>query len=298
MGNIKNVLCVLAVAALCVSGLLVGGIFNTAFADGTTKSISDMLSGTDTEAAKAPSEDGGLFGNSSESKSSSGESLIDDIANNMDYSAPEREEIKKFGELVQKIASFIIQGAAYVFTALMVIHKVLDIIYITIPFSRTTLANGYMGNAAAAGTQAQTMNPGMTGGVGMGGYGGGYGGLGGGYGGGFGGGYGGRYGGGYGSMGMGGSMMGASDAQMAAQNQPARGRIQFVSNSALNAVATESVIGPDGKGQSAFKTYSKDMIVSLIAAPTLLVLSITGAIAKIGFGLGSLIADIATKIKF
>ena len=107
-----------------------------------------------------------------------------------------------------------------------------------------------------------------------------------------------RYGGMGMGMGMGGSMMGAADAQTAAQNQPARGRIQFVSNAALNAVATESVIGPDGKGQSAFKTYSKEMIVSLVAAPALLVLCVTGAIAKIGFGIGSLIADVATKIKF
>ena len=96
-------------------------------------------------------------------------------------------------------------------------------------------------------------------------------------------------------MGMGGGMM---DAQMASQNQPMRGRIQFVSNAALNAVATESVLGPDGKGQSAFKTYCKDMVVSLIAAPVLLVLCVTGAIANIGFGIGAFVANVASNIRF
>jgi hypothetical protein len=169
----------------------------------------------------------------------------------------------------------------------------LDIIYVTIPISRTYLANGYMGNSQAAGGPQQGMMGGMPGGM-MGGMPGGM--MGGGM---MGGGMMGR-----GRYGMGGGMMGAGmgmgmggmDSQMAMQNQPARGRIQFVSNAALNAVATESVVGTDGKGQSAFKVYLSDMLVSSVATGILIVLCITGVMQKFGFVIGDFIVNVISKI--
>ena len=290
MKKITNLFLVVALVAVCLSGAFMGGTFNTALA--SSVDIGDLMK-EDATVTTAPAADTSKTTEGSQDGSMVTEkqnNLIDTISNNMDYTVPESPEVKKFGELVQRVTSYIVQGLTYVFTALLVIHKLIDLFYVGIPFTRTVLANGYMGNAAAAGTQAQSMNPGMGGmGMGMGGMGGGFGRPG------FGGGYGMR--GGMG-MGMGGSVMGGADAQMASQNQPARGRIQFVSNAALNAVATESVIGPDGKGQSAFKTYVKDMMISLIVAPVLLVLCVTGAIAKVGFGIGSIVANILTNIKF
>lgn len=292
MKGIKSTLAVFAIVALCLSGVVMGETFGTAFASDSVN-IGDLLKEGETSntTTQAPEATTGTD-NSNSSVTEKQNSIIDTITDNMDYSTPESDQVKRFGELVQKVTSYIVQGLTYVFTGLLIIHKMIDLFYVGIPFTRTVLANGYMGNAAAAGTQAQSMNPGMNSGMMGGGFGGG--GFGGG---GFGGGYGGRYG-GMGGMGMGGSMMSNTDAQMASQNQPARGRLQLVSNAALNAVATESVIGPDGKGQSAFKIYTKEMLISLIVAPILLVLCITGAISKVGFGIGSLLADVLTKIKF
>jgi len=91
-----------------------------------------------------------------------------------------------------------------------------------------------------------------------------------------------------GMAGMHGGMVGGAmqGNQMAMQNQPARGRIQWVSNAALNAVATESTVGPDGKANGPFKTYIKDMVVVLVLTPVLLVLAFTGVLADLGFVIG------------
>ena len=75
--------------------------------------------------------------------------------------------------------------------------------------------------------------------------------------------------------------MGGMQGQMGAQ--PAMGRIQWVSNAALNAAAAESVVGPDGKAVSPFKAYMKDMTVVLVITPVLLVLAISGALTDLGF---------------
>ena len=294
--KLKRYVAIVALVLFTVSGLILGNTFDSAFAkgEGNKKNLGDMLKeeSGETETKKdstANTSDNSSTKQTAEEKKKSSDDFINSIADGMDYSTPESEEVKAFGEKVQKVASIIIQALVYILTALLAISKVIDLFYVGLPFMRTILANGYMGNAKVAGTQQQGMNSGMGGG-----FGGGMNGMGGGFGGGFGGGMGGGFG--NRGMGMGGSMMG--DQQMANQNQPARGRFQFVSNAALNAVATESVIGPDGKGQSAFKTYVKDMVISLIAVPVLLILCVTGAVTKIGFGLGKLIADIASNVKF
>jgi len=260
--------------------LLLVSVFNVAVNTGVALAAVDVDSLLTTTPTPSTQEESGSSSTTKEEVK--GQSMIDTITDNLNYTTPEDETVKKFGQMVQKVTSWVVQGLTYVFTGLLVINKLVDLFYVAIPFTRTILANGYMGNANVAGTPQQTM--GAYGGYNRGGLFGGFGGS--------------RYG-GMGGMGMGGSMMnGAMDAQIASQNQPARSRLQIVSNAALNAVATESVLGPDGQGQSAFKTYTKDMLISLIIAPILVVLSATGAVAKIGFGIGKLISDIAINIKF
>jgi hypothetical protein len=113
-------------------------------------------------------------------------------------------------------------------------------------------------------------------------------GMSGGMGGGFGGGMGG-FGGGMnrGGMGMGMSGMGGMGGQ---QQQGAGLKIQWVSNAALNAVASESTPGPNGP-QNAFKIYAKDMIIVLVITPIFLVLAVTGALTNLGFVLGDALVD-------
>jgi len=161
----------------------------------------------------------------------------------------------------------------------------LDLLFIAIPFSRGLLANGYAGNAQAGG------GAGMQGGMGgMGGMGsmGGMGGFGmnrGGF--------------GYNRMGAMGGMSGGMAGGPAGANQQDTmvGRIQWVSNAALNAVAAESSVDPQtGKAVSPFKIYVKDMAVTLVAVPVLLVLAITGALTNLGFLIGKAVAAAIGKI--
>ena len=90
-------------------------------------------------------------------------------------------------------------------------------------------------------------------------------------------------------MGMGGMGMGGQQGQPGAS--PAMGRNQWVSNAALNAVAYENVQGPDGKPQSAYKFYAKEMGVVLIITPVLLTLAITGTLTNLGFLIGDVLAQ-------
>ena len=184
---------------------------------------------------------------------------------------------------VKKVASFIIQVLAYAVTILLVLRVLLDIFYITIPFTRNFLANGHQGNGqAAAGAPGMA---GMQGGMGMGGMNGGMGGM------------------GMGGMGMRGGMgmgMGGMNGMQAGMNQGGTGMlrsIQWVSTAALNAVAAETVIGPDGKAVGPLKVYAKDMIVVLVLTPIFLVLAISGALTNLGFMLGELIARAISAIQ-
>ena len=168
---------------------------------------------------------------------------------------------------IRKVASKIVAIVSYFLVAFLAVRVVLDLVYIALPFTRSFLSNGYGGNAAAGGGGMGMQQPGM-GGMGMGGM-------------------------GMGRMGMGRMGMGGMGAGMGAGGQmganPAMGRIQWVSNAALNAVAAEAMPGPDGKPQSAFKMYAKDMIVVLVITPILLTLAVTGVLSNLGFFLGDLI---------
>lgn len=266
-------LMMLAIVATLITSLGIGTARVYADDDGNL-TLDDLVNGTTETVTQAPSSEN---------------NVIDDIAGGLDHSTDESGIVKEVGGQINYYAGIVIQILAYLITAGLTISKLLDIMYIAIPLTRKWLANGYMGNAGAAGTPnamgGGMMNPGMGGMMapGMGGMGGS------------------RYGmGGMNAMNgmnaMGGGMGPMADNRMAAQNQPASGRPQFVSNAALNAVATESVLGTDGRGQSAFKLYVKDMMISIVVTGVLIVLCLTGVVAKLGFMLGNFIGDIIQGI--
>lgn len=203
-------------------------------------------------------------------------------ATRFDESDPNADKVNQG---LKKVISFIVQVLSYAATALLCLRVVLDILYISIPFSRAILANGYAGSAQATGQNG--MQPGMGGMGGMNGMGGmGMGGMGGmGMNRGMGMGMGGM--GGMNGMGMNG--MGQAQGQMGASN--ALGRIQWVSTAALNAAEAEKTVGPDGKAISPLKLYAKDMMATLILAPLLLVLALTGVLSRLGILIGTALAN-------
>ena len=190
------------------------------------------------------------------------------------------ESANKINQGVKRIVSFIVQVLAYGVTALLVLRVLLDLAYICIPFLRSLLANGYSGNAQAGGQN--NMGMGMNGGMGMG-----MNGMG------MGMGMNRGMGMGMGMNGMNGMGMGMNGMGMQQPGQPGATplrKIQWVSNAALNAVAAETVVGPDGKAVNPLKMYSKDMLVFLVLAPIFLVLAITGSLTNLGLLVGDMIA--------
>lgn len=215
--------------------------------------------------------------------------FIDGLNKAADVSA-EVEGVANVTAGAKTAVAFVVQIIAYLITILLALRVVLDLMYIALPFTRTFLGNGYMGNAqAGAGGMPNSMSMGGMGGMGaMGGMGG------------MGGRYGGRYGGMGGMSGMGGmGMAGGMNAGMgmgAGQQPNVIGRIQWVSNAALNAVAGENIVGPDGKAVSPFELYIKDMIVVLILVPILITLAVTGALTSLGFVIAQVVVDGIAKI--
>lgn len=216
------------------------------------------------------------------------QSFVDGLMDATDLS-PEVEGTATITKGAKTVAAFIVQVLSYIVVAFLAVRIVLDITYIALPFTRTFLANGYAGSPQQSGNAGGPGmgNPGMAGmgmGMGMGGYGG-YGGMN-------------RYGGMGGMAGMGGmgaSSMGNMNA-MGNQQRSMFGNIQFVSNAALNAVASESAIGPDGKSRNPFSLYFKDMTIVLVITPILLVLAGTGALTGLGFVIADLVVDGIAKL--
>lgn len=242
----------------------------TATTEAPTNAPSDVETQVDKEIEKGES-------NKSSNKSGSSD-FVNGLKSAADLGEPS-EEAAKVGGTIAKIGRIVFQIAGYVISVGIGCMIAIDLIFITIAPSRSLLANGYVGNPQAANPQAQ--QNGMMGGMGSPGMGGFGGGMGGGYGGGMG-----RFGGMGGGMGMGGMGMGQQAGMNAAQqNQPANGRIQWVSNAALNAVATEST------GMSAFKTYIKQELPMCILAPLILFLAKSGILASLGFALGNMIQN-------
>lgn len=244
-------------------------------------SLDDVVSETSPESSSS-SDSSSDSSSVSSSKSKIPMTADEYIANTKDAADLTNVDTKgasKVNEGIKTVAAFIVKILSYFLTAFLVVRVLLDLVYIALPFTRSMLSNGYAGNAAAGGA-------GMGGMGGMGSPMGGMGDMGmGGMGMGMRGGYGmnrmGMGGMGMGGAGMGGSQMGAS---------PAMGRVQLVSTAALNSVASENMPGPDGRPQSALKAYAKDMAVTLVITPVLLVLAITGVLSNLGFLLGDVIA--------
>lgn len=212
----------------------------------------------------------------------SGKDIIKDLGKATDMTE-KMPEVERAGHGIKKIVTILVQIISYAITFGLALRVALDLMFIGLPFTRGLLANGYTGNpqAGAGGIPTPSGMPpgaGMTPGVGIGhGYGYGYG-------------YG--YGGyhhhrpfGFSPFGMGGFI------NPAAQGSGFFGKIQWVSNAALNAVAAESTLGPDGRPISPLKVYVKDMMLVLVVTPILLVLAVSGVLTQLGLMLGELIAN-------
>ena len=203
--------------------------------------------------------------------------MSNDLTKNVDQTA------QQINQGIYKIAQILTQIIAYALTIMLTLRTLVDLTYIAVPFARGFLANGYAGNAQAGGG-AGAMGRGGMGGMGMSS--------------GFGGGMGmSSYGGG-GYGGYGGNRMGgmAGNPGMANQQGTMTGRIQWVSDAALNAVAAGTSVDQNGKAVSPFKQYAKDMTVTLVAVPILLVLALTGAMTNLGFIIGKAIAAALGKL--
>lgn len=288
--------------ALCACMIAMSTMTVCAFADGT-HTLDEIISGGNSSSVSTDSgaeasgnsggssvvveEPGNGNGGASTGKDSF-DSQIDSLQQAASLPVSDSEGASKINQGVSKVAGFVVQVLAYAATALLALRVLLDLIYIAIPFSRSFLANGYGGNAQAGsggmpgamggmpGAMGGMSPMGGMGGMGMGGYGGRYGGMG--------------MGGMAGGMGMG--MPGAMQQGMSQPGaSPAMGRIQWISNAALNAVAAETVVGPDGKPVNPLKIYAKDMIIILVITPIFLILAVTGALTKLGIIAGELIAE-------
>lgn len=213
-----------------------------------------------------------------------GQDYIDDNLRGNDLTKSPNQTAQSVNKGIYEIAQVLTQIIAYALTIMLTLRTLIDLTYIAIPFTRGFLANGFGGSAQAGGGAGNMGRGGM--GIGMGSYGGGYGGMGMSS-------YGGGYGGGYGGSRMGGA---AGNPGMANQQGTMTGRIQWVSDAALNAVAAGTSVDQNGKAVSPFKQYAKDMTVTLVAVPILLVLALTGAMTDLGFVIGKAIAAALGKL--
>lgn len=261
---------------------------------GTTQESNETPAGQQNESSTGTVETPEVSNGTQSGSYTSADEYIESTKNAADLTTVDVSGAEKVNEGIKMVAAFIVRILSYFLTAFLVVRVILDLVYIALPFTRSILSNGYAGNAAAGGGGMGMQQPGMMGGMGGMGMGSPMGGMGmGGMGMGMRGGYGmGRMG-GMGMGGMQGGMMG-QQGQMGAS--PAMGRVQWISSAALNAVAAENMPGPDGTPQSAFKVYTKDMMVVLIVTPVLLTLAITGVLTNLGFLIGDIIAKGITSI--
>lgn len=251
-------------------------VCTVAFSCHTTAYASSLDDITNNASASDDSKSSGS--SKSQSQDDYNKSYIDSLQSATNLEA-ESANVSKVNSYIQKIASVLVQVISYFIIAFLVVRILLDICYIVLPFTRKFLANGYQGQPSQG--QPGMGGMGMNGGMGMGGFGGGMGmgGMGG---------YGSRYG-GMGMSGMGG--MGG----MQGQGMAPAGRVQLVSEAALNAAAPGNM-GEDGRPVSALKVYAKDMMTTLILTPILLVLAISGVISKLGFLIGYVIAKAVSSL--
>ena len=156
---------------------------------------------------------------------------------------------------LRSVASLTVQVLALAVTVFIVVRIMLDLLYIAIPMTRNALSRG----ASVQGGTTPSLGSGFSGGVP-----------------GVKGGMPSRY-----SGGMSGSM---------GQQQSAGSSI--VSNSAIMAVASENMPGPDGKTKGSYSTYLKAISKELVIVPVIIVLVATGTLQSLGY----LIADVIVKL--
>lgn len=251
---------------------------NSQYQGSTNQSSNDQSSATTdpfnnpNSAANVQNQSQGNTGDSNLNlpKDSSAEEFANALSEGTNFTEETYQETTAVTNKIKAVVSPLIQIFLYLIMILMTIRVVIDLIYIVFPPVRAFLSNGHVGNAASQGTM-QT------------------GGFSGGYGGGMG-----SYGGFSGGMG---GMNVANNMAMQQQNNPSNAsRMQWVSQAALNAVASEAVVGPNGKANSPLKAYAKDMIVLMIGVPIMLILAASGILSKLGFALASVISGVIESI--
>lgn len=193
-------------------------------------------------------------------------SFADSLGSAMDLST-ETKVSADFSRTANYYGSIAFQWLAIIVSVGVLIMVALDMVFITLPFTRSFLANGYMGNPNASNPNGMQQGVAMNmNGMPMGGS---------------------RFGGSrYGGGGVfGGRGLMNNQAQMgqqtAMQNQPALGRMQYVSNAALNAITTESA-----SNKLALIEYLKDMSVTIVLSSVILVLAGTGVLGTLGLAIG------------
>ena len=164
----------------------------------------------------------------------------------------------KINTQLHRAASLVVQVLAYFITAFLAVRVLVDLCYITLPFSRRLLYDN--GNNEMQSSLSMNMGNSI---------------------------------GGNGRMSMG-SPMGM---QTINQNSGGSNRkIAWVSNAAVRAVALEFEQRQDGMRVNAFRYYAKDMIIVLVVTPILLVLAITGTLTDLGFLLGEMINNVINNM--
>ena len=232
-------------------------------------SLDDVANGKESSQTNTESGDiGNLF-------TTTDSNIVDGLVDNGNVSK-EVESVSAFREYVGGITAMVTQIIFIILTGGLVIISGIDLLYIVIPPLRNALSGGRQGMAVAQQGAQQGMG-GMNSGYGM------QGGMG------MNSGYGMNSGMGMGmNSGMGMGMNG---------NQQMNGGKCYVTEAALNAVATAQA-DSSGKVGVAVKIWIKNAVVQLVAIPAIIVLLSTGVIQKIGFGLGGVIANALNNVHF
>lgn len=272
------------ICSLVLVGLMSLSLAMPVFAG--TPSLDDVVAGQSVTETTNSSDETEKSSSAKKSNNENTDSLVNVLRDSTDLSHV-TGETAEFARTANSIGSKIFQYLSVLVSVGVLVMVGVDMVFITLPFTRKYLANGYMGNPGGV---DPNQNPGLAGGgmqggmPGMGGMG-----MGGGYGSRMGGmGMGGGYGSRMGGMGMGNPMAGRGGMmgeQAAMQNQPALGRVQWVSNAALNAIASESA-----SNQIALIGYIKSMAVTIVLASVILVLASTGVLGALGAAIGSKIS--------
>lgn len=268
------------ICSLVLVGLMSLSLAMPVFAG--TPSLDDVVAGQSVTETTKTSDETEKSSSAKKSNNENTDSLVNVLRESTDLSQV-TGETAEFARTANSIGSKIFQYLSVLVSVGVLVMVGVDMVFITLPFTRKYLANGYMGNPGGV---DPNQNPGLAGGgmqggmpgMGMsGGYGSRMGGMGMG-------GYGSRMGG----MGMANPMAGRGGMmgeQAAMQNQPALGRVQWVSNAALNAIASESA-----SNQIALIGYIKSMAVTIVLASVILVLASTGVLGALGAAIGSKIS--------